>query len=232
MASVVVGYISPGDLKTAFHMSMVNILLQSPDVHAEISITSGPRIAAARNDVCRIFMEKYPDQEWLFMVDSDMTFLPDTVQRFLASANSKIRPIVGGLCFGGGRIGVPFPTLYTFVNPKENDGRITKVIRDYPKNALKKVDATGAAALFVHRSVLQAMAEKYATSPDGYPNPHPWFSETVHMGCEYGEDFSFCVRAKQLGYDIFVDTAIKFGHIKTIDFNEEFYEMVRKHNVD
>jgi GT2 family glycosyltransferase len=50
----------------------------------------------------------------------------------------------------------------------------------------------------------------------------PWFS-TVHRKIEqdgqerlipYGEDYSLCIRAKQAGYKIFVDTSVRLGHHK------------------
>jgi hypothetical protein len=225
---ITIGYCSPGTVATAFHESVLDLLLSDPKVTKRITITGGPRIASHRNEIVRMFLED--GNEWLFMVDSDMIFNVDICKRFLDAANEKIRPVVGGLCFGGGRVGHPFPTLYTLTNPKLNSGKMTKVIRDYPKDALCKVDATGAAALFIHRSVLSAMGEEYKHTHDGYPNPQPWFGETVYKGFEMGEDWTFCAKLVAMEVQLYVHTGIKLGHYKTHNYNEEFYNQWRKTN--
>jgi len=166
--------------------------------------------------------------EWLLMLDTDMSFQEDIVDRFLKAAHEKLRPVVGGLCFAGGRIGVPTPTLQRMTDPKKNKGRLTETIYTYPKDALCKVDATGAAALFIHRDILIQMKEAFKAMPDGYPNPHPWFSETVQFGHEYGEDWTFCMRLRQMKIPLYVHTGIKLGHMKTQDYNEEYYQQYRR----
>lgn len=223
-----VGYISPGQVATLFHESMMTMLRQDERITKIHSIISGPRIASARNDIIREFLKT--ENEWVLLLDSDMVFEPNLLDTLLGSANARIRPVVGGLCFGGGRVGVPFPTLYALTDPKDHGGKLTRVISDYPKDALCKVDATGAACLLIHRKVLQDMGDKYKDMPDGYSNPHPWFAESVHRGHEYGEDWTFCIRLKQMGVPLYVNTAAKLGHVKTQNFNEQYYEQWRKFN--
>src|ERR1051325_3042762 len=209
---IAVGYISPGQVATRFMDSYVDLVLTEPRVSARISMVSGPRIASARNDVVRTFLDMESKPQWLLMLDSDMSFDPEIVQQFLDIAHEKIRPVVGGLCFGGGRVGTPFPTLYRMTNPTKGKSKVTEVIEDYPKDALCKVDATGAAALFVCRDVFMQMYDKFGTMPDGHSNPQPWFAETIYQGHEYGEDWTFCMRLKQMGIPLYVHTGIKLGH--------------------
>lgn len=140
------------------------------------------------------------------MVDSDMVFGPSQFEDLIYSAHSVERPIVGGLCFGGRAGNHIFPTIYRLVDPKEN-GTPSQPILDYPKDQIVKVDATGAAFLLIHRSVLVKMLETY-------PGPSHWFSESVYAGFEFGEDWTFCLRAGQLGYPIHVHTGIEIGHVK------------------
>lgn len=226
--SVCLGYISPGTLATAFHESVINLLMTDNNVVGHISMVSGPRISSARNEITQAFLDHPKEPEWFLMLDADMVFDEDIIKRFLEVANAKIRPVVGGLCFGGGHINQPFPTLYRLVDPKTNGGRLTEVIKKYPKDALVKVDATGAAALFIHRSVLTEMKQKFKDCPDGYPNPHPWFAESVHKGHEYGEDWAFCMRLKAIDCPLYVHTGIKLGHMKSYDMNEDHYNTWRK----
>jgi hypothetical protein len=227
---IVLGFISPGQVATAFATSLVNVMREEPRVSGYLSYVSGPRIASARCDVVRTFLDMESKPEWLLMLDSDMSFDSDICERFLEAAHEKLRPVVGGLCFGGGRVGVPFPTLYRLSDPAKRKGKLTDIIEDYPKDALCKVDATGAACLFMHRELLVQMQDKFSRMPDGHANPHPWFAESVYGGHEYGEDWTFCMRLKQMKVPLYVHTGIKLGHVKTQLYNEEFYNKHRRTN--
>lgn len=220
------GYVSPGHGPDGFMLSLLELQRVEPRLTKIHGIVSGPRISEARNDLIREFLKT--KNEWLLMLDRDMIFDGDIVEKFMQASNPKIRPVVGGLCFGGGRVGVPFPTLYTLVDPATNNGKLTRVVSDYPKDALCKVDATGAAALFCHRQLLIEVGEKYKDMPDGYPNPHPWFAESVQNGHSYGEDWTFCMRLKLMGIPLYVHTGIKLGHVKTQDYNESYYNQWRQ----
>lgn len=226
---IVIGYVSPGQVSTRFMDSFDDLRCKDNRVTGRISIISGPRITQARNDICCQFLSMSDKQQWLLMLDSDMTFDSDIVERLLDASHEKLRPVVGGLCFGGGRVGVPFPTLYKLTDPAKTKGKLTEVIKEYPKDALVKVDATGAACLFMHRDLLVQMKDKFALMPDGHNNPHPWFSETIYKGQPYGEDWSFCMRLKQMNVPLYVHTSIKLGHIKTHLYDEEFYFSRREH---
>lgn len=225
---ICLSWISPGTVSTRFMDSVLGIM-RDERVVGHISIISGPRIAQARNDVCHSFLANSAKPEWLVMLDSDMTFDADLIEKLLDASHEKLRPAVGGLCFGGGRVGIPFPTLYKLVDPAKNNGKVTEVIWNYPKDALCKVDATGAACLILHRELLMQMQDKFATMPDGHVNPHPWFAETVHLGHEYGEDWTFCMRLKQMKVPLYVHTGIKLGHIKTQNYDEDFYRRMNGH---
>lgn len=227
---IVIGFISPGQVATVFTNSLLDLMREEERISGYISLVSGPGISTARCNVVRAFLDMKNKPEWLLMLDADMSFDPDICQKFIDAAHEKIRPVVGGLCFGGGRVGVPFPTLYRIPNPANSKGKLTEIIEDYPDNALCKVDATGAACLFIHRDVLLQMYDKFGTMPDGHRNPHPWFSETAHGGHEYGEDWTFCMRLKQMKVPLYVHTGIKLGHVKTQLYNEEFYKQHRRNN--
>lgn len=227
---IVIGYISPGQVATRFMDSFDDLRVADKRITGRISIVSGPRIAAARNQICQNFLAMKSKPEWLLMLDSDMTFDSDLTEKLLEASHEKLRPVIGGLCFGGGRIGQPFPTMYRLVNPNTNRGSFSQVIRDYPKDALCKVDATGAACLFIHRELLIQMEEKFKAMPDGHRNPHPWFSETVQGGHEYGEDWTFCMRLRLMKVPLYVHTGIKLGHVKSQLYDEEFYQSYRRNN--
>ena len=224
-ASVIVAYAHPGEVNGFFHDSLLRLLdydrANAGQVAGRVSLRSGPRIATARNTIVRKFLES--GAEWLWMLDTDMTFSHDTLERLMAAADPAERPVVGALCFGGSRGGVVFPTLYRLRPPGPNQGPI-EVIREYPPDALVKVDATGAACVLMHRSVFERIAD--FARPDGtvaFPEPMVWFAETVYAGIDFGEDWTFCMRAQQVGVPIHVHTGIKIGHVKPAVVDEAAY---------
>jgi GT2 family glycosyltransferase len=170
---------------------------------AHIGITSGPRIASARNKMVEYFLDHPAKPQWLWMLDSDMEFPADTLDRMLKYADQYRFPILGGLCFGGRR-NVVFPTLYRMV---ANGDSPLETINDFPLDTLVKVDATGTACLLIHRRVLEKMKAQF-------PAPQHWFSESTYKGIEFGEDVTFCLRAAQLDIPIHVHTGITVGHVK------------------
>ena len=75
--------------------------------------------------------------------------------------------------------------------------------------------------LLVHRTVV---ADERWTA-DGHPLP--WFRTAVAGGGEVSEDHFFCWKAGQLGYSVWVDTAIKTGHVKTWIADETWFNTLR-----
>lgn len=185
-----------------------------------IFVESGPRIAETRTQIVHAFLasESFTQAQWLVMVDSDMVFTHDDLHDLLERADAVERPILGGLCFAGRSTETMYPTLYKAYRPFQDAPLDITKLRDYPEDQLVEVDATGAAFLAVHRSVFTKMA-------DAFPGAYPWFVEghVDKFGRPFGEDVSFCLRARSLGIPIHVDTRIKVGHVKTTILNEEAY---------
>jgi hypothetical protein len=183
----------------------------------------GYDIAAARNDATADFLES--DVEWMFFIDSDMGWEIDALDKLIASADPKTRPIVGGLCFGytpvedgwgeaNGPFRFPFPTIYDL---REGEDEIGFQIRwNYPAGTLQKCGATGAAFLLMHRSALEKIADKYGPA---------WWTRIKHPKAKsmWGEDTSFCVRAGTCDIPIHVDTRVRTSHLKPIYVSEVTY---------
>ena len=223
--SLAIGWVYPGDVNGLFMQSIVGLMVDD-DMRATprmlrgaggtIGVQSGPRIAEARNQVVQHFLTKL-DSEWLLMVDTDMVFSPDALDALFDAADPETCPIVGGLCFGGGRSGRMFPTMYLLREAGPGEDPV-EIVEDYPENALCQVTATGAAFLLMHRSALQKIG-------DHYGKPYPWFAEgtVAKGGISFGEDWAFCIRAQSLGIPVHVHTGAKIGHVKPTILNEESY---------
>ena len=144
------------------------------------------------------------------IVDSDMKFAPDSLDRLLAEADPVKAPIVGGLCFGKNHLegSVEYwATMYGF--DVKDDSIKTYRYESWPEDTMFPVNATGTAFLLIHRSVLEAMRERFKDRA-----PWIWFEEMNNRGYTWGEDTTFCLRAQQCGFPIYVHTGVEIGHVK------------------
>lgn len=227
---VVVAYLHPGEYSAGFGESIVDLMMFDSSQHRRIvdgggrlSYKSSANLSDPRNKICTKFLEHGAD--WLFMVDSDMVFKPDVVERLLEYADPDRAPIVGGLCFGFDEEGDVQPTLFGLQEDEAHPGDLTKLrvirYREWTPDAMYQVAATGAAALLIHRSALL----KIKALND---NPvYPWFQEQAHNGQVVGEDITFCWRAIKAGLPVYVNTAVQLGHIKERVLTMESYFLSR-----
>lgn len=156
-------------------------------------------VEAARNMLTAGALRDIPDLTHLLFIDDDMVFNDDAFERLL----SHDLPIVGGLCHN--RRPPYMPILM-----REYNGGYTFVYdydREIDENGLIEVDATGAAFLLVKREVFEKIA---ATGEDPFAIRGP------------GEDISFCLRAKEQGYKIYVDTTVEIGHVGEVTVTNDF----------
>jgi hypothetical protein len=187
-------------------------------------------VAAGRNEIAAAFLAS--DGEWLFMVDSDMGFAPDTVERLIVSASANNVPVLGALCFAqkldpdlnqGELYAYRYriqPTLYRYAEVTGTGERGFQAITKYRRDAFQTVAGTGAACILIHRSALEAVGPEPfmpITDPAGGGNGTPR---------TFSEDLSFCVRVQGAGLTIGVDTGIKTSHYKGgIYLDETTYAM-------
>jgi hypothetical protein len=142
------------------------------------------------------------------MCDTDMVFDPDVIGRLVKAADPVARPVVGALCYSQNTDGGdPYPTMYELA---ERDGQLCFVrYAAWRKGDVVQVTATGAAALLIHRTALEAV-EKHAGDAAA-----PWFRESPVGSALVGEDMTFCLRLGAAGIPVHVATSVKAGHMKT-----------------
>ena len=75
-----------------------------------IGMQSGPRIAAARNDVVRHFLKF--SAEWLLMIDSDMVCSPAQVDKILGGGRRQRATLDRGAVLWRREVGDDVPTIY------------------------------------------------------------------------------------------------------------------------
>lgn len=140
---------------------------------------------------------------WL---DSDMIFDPDVLERMVKHLEEG-KDIVAGLYF---RRRPPYtPVLFKKLQLDEN-GKSWEDFDDYPKNSVFEVEGVGFGCCITRTTVLMDVMLNMgdAFTPVG----------------GYGEDLSFCWRAREQGYKIWCDSSIKCGHLGQVIVNEDVYQ--------
>lgn len=172
-------------------------MLQKGGNETAIMFQVGSLIYDARNKLAKQAIKMQADYTMWF--DSDMIFQPDTMIRLL----EHNAPIVSGAYF---RRSPPYHLVaFDKCNTEEREWS------DLPlPTETVKCGGVGFGCVLVRTDVLLEVAAKYGT----------WFEPMNN----FGEDLSFCYRARQCGYDILLDPSISCGHVGHIVVNEDFYK--------
>lgn len=234
-------YVRPGgdhaEVKAGFmYCAMRSMLHELGQTGAPLGLIdqqcASGQLVEARNQMVEFFLDT--DVEWLWCVDSDMTFVDSTVTDLIAAADKDTRPIMGALCFGLRLESTDtnllvnkykvFPTIYVWREHTNDAGEVTNVgfeaINDYPRDTVVECDATGAACFIVHRTVLEKIRDELGPV---------WFDRLDHpLGKTFGEDLSFFARCHQVGYPVHVDTSIRTGHDKGgVCLDESYWDAIQ-----
>lgn len=234
-ARVQLAYCHEYTVSHSWHQSLLNLMMYDKALgenhlqSAPIMVfCSGPNgLVEGRNLAVRRFLDE-TDDDWLFWVDTDMGFDPDSLERLVLAADPVERPIVGGLCFAmkhqapdgrGGYLLKPLPTLFGLMkHPDQGIGFVNRMV--YPENSMVQVAGTGSAFILIHRSVLTKLREVHGDE---------WYDLVSYRdGAPVSEDLSFCWRAGMAGFPLFVHTGIGTTHHKQVWVDDSYYVMPDK----
>jgi GT2 family glycosyltransferase len=196
-SGVMIGYVRPTMVHGAF---MEALFREANRVDAAVEgEESEPYVDAARNVVADKFMAS--DREWFLSVDTDIILPELVVQRLLARG----QPLIGALIYVAAD--PIFPQIYSKIADFGFGGMGQYIVNEsWEPGELVKADATGAGCLLIHRDVFDKIPGK---------PPFRWFQHEFEGTQMFGEDFTFCRRARGAGFQLYIDTAVKAGHIKT-----------------
>ncbi|MEV6413851.1 hypothetical protein [Kribbella sp. NPDC051718] len=233
-SAVTIAYVHSNEVAHSWHMSLLELI--GYDMANSGRVIAGGWLAmrcgtdglpAARNEAVLQFLNT-TTAEWLFWIDTDMGFAPDTVERLLQAADPVERPIVGALCFAqremapdgnsGYRVKAA-PTMYDWAKAGDKQGFLAR--QTYEPNTLTRCSGTGSAAILIHRSVFEQIRDAYG--PVWYnraPEPEKDAEGIQRM---MGEDLSFCLRAGTLELPVYVHTGVKTTHLKSVWLSEADY---------
>ncbi len=167
----------------------------------ELKHTTGAAVAYSQigtQDVARnqiLLMALKHDCDWVVMVDSDMTFPKDGVQKLFETMDKMEASIGAGLYFKGSK---PHdPVAYDLIDTNYIS------VKDWSKP--REIDACGMGFTVIKKELFGIR-----------------FAFETRSGKIYGEDMVFCERAKSYGYKIVLDPSVKCGHLRMIPIDEDF----------
>ena len=175
--------------------------LQGDGLDFEVAVCDGTLAHVAREKLaCKAINEGYDQVLW---IDADMVFGPDVLE----DLQFCDKDFVTGLCYARR----PPHMCCAFT-----DARADHLARvEDPPTEPMEIDGCGFAMVLIKTDILRAIKMHYKTC--FCPEP------------EYGEDLTFCRRAKTLGYKIWLDPCVQPGHIgHTVIYRAEAEEYRRR----
>lgn len=205
---VAIGYCHNGMVHQPFMECVLATQTIDGGRHLEGTISaSGPYIAQNRNLVVRRFLNE-SSSDWLWFLDYDIIFAPETLAWLLKAADPVSHPIVSGLYFGRFKEGIRSMWMH-----ERAGNEFTPV--EFFRGDLEPLTFTGMGCALIHRSVFEKLDND---------DPWPWFDHDLMVtpdGPErMSEDYVFCRRARDAGFTIW-GLPIGLGHIKgaTLDYD-------------
>ena len=185
-----------------------NLAAMQKDGECYVSFIIGSLIYESRNNFAKQALATKAD--YVLWLDSDMVFPGDIMPR-LHKHMEEGKDIVTGLYF---RRRAPFtPVLFKELGHNEDGLGTHENYDDYPKDSVFEIAGCGFGCVMTRTEVLEDIAL----------NAHNWFEPMYG----FGEDLSFCMRARDLGYKIWCDSTIKCGHVGQLIVDEGVYLSTR-----
>lgn len=174
-------------------------LIQEPPCKLQIKPNCGDSLVSrSRNVLAAEFLKS--DCTHLLFIDTDLIFSPEHVARLV----SHDKDIVAGLYPKKQR---KLAWVCNMIAGEEPD-----------ENGLQRIAYAGTGFLMISRRVFERMIEAYpqiAYRPDAGEEGDKWdlFPVGVHNGRYLSEDWFFCQRALELGFDVWADTRVVLKHV-------------------
>lgn len=185
-------------LSAKFASCLVNLVNNPRKYDVEVGFHVGSLVYDSRNKLAERAINSNAD--YVLWLDSDMTFMPDTLHMMLLTLINNQLPILAGIYY---RRRPPFtPTIFKEVTISHLGVRCDNYPEDeIPEKDLFEIEGCGFGCVLMRKDVLwNVMIQQ---NQDGL-----LFSPIMGVG----EDLSFCWRARQCGYKITCDPTIALGH--------------------
>lgn len=179
-------------LSAKFAQCLVNLVNHKRDFDVEVGFHIGSLVYDSRNKLAERAINS--DADYVLWLDSDMTFMPDTLDMMINTLKTNNWEMLTGMYF---RRRPPFtPTLFEELRILPT-GTVTKEFDEIP-DEIFQVAGCGFGCVLMSRHVLWNV-----------------FCQNGNMFAPIngvGEDLSFCWRARRCGHKIYCDPTIALGH--------------------
>lgn len=168
-----------------------------------LTMKTGSLIYTARNALATEAIKMEAD--YVFWLDSDMVFTPDTLVRMFKTLKEKDLDILTGLYFR--RVAPYSPVLFDKMDIQEEKADYSEF--DAIPEELFEVGACGFGCVLMKTDVFFDVQSKFGNmfAPIG----------------NNGEDVAFCWRARECGYKVFCDPNIVCGHVGYSVVDDAFF---------
>lgn len=219
MTSVMLGFPHAHKVTTGFMSSVIAELWPGPSSVSKIygdRCYPGDDLARGRNRIVSTFLYK-TNTDWLWMVDTDISFEPGTLNKLLEVAeeqrirNGRDDVVVSAHYDQIWESPQPFPyhpqweirpASYDFKDFP--DGRVGIQDLRLVSREVQMVGAVGAGCLLIHRKTLTIMGQD-------------WFSIRYQVdGSSMGEDISFCLRLRDQKIPLYLAADVNVTHQKEV----------------
>jgi len=212
---VAIGWSDSGSVRGEFALAMLYLQdweRDHPDAGYELMLPArsvGTYVQESRNSLVRHALAQGAD--WVLQLDADESFSPALLRMLMSTAAAVGASVVTGL-YANVQL---FPqelsdgslAVVNCVYAEAEDGFYTAMVPPADMSPFR-VDAAGAGCLLVHRSVFEAVGDPYFWVE--WAEPADGDAQMV------GEDFAFCRRAREAGFEIWCNPLAEVMHWKTL----------------
>ena len=179
--------ITRGEVRIETVLSLMHTLKETP-AEFHLNFRKGTYIQEMRNDALRD--ARAADADYLFFVDSDVTFPGDGLKKLL----SRDKDIIGGMYNMK-----TLPPKTTIKPLDENGKRLMVDTFEAPKDRIFKVYGLPTGFMLIRLEAIKHLE-----------NPFDFDRNTEGL---IGEDINFCIHCQEIGLDLWCDPTITIGHI-------------------
>lgn len=182
-----------GGTEVTLEWALYTLKLLRLPTGSKILTQRGSPIDVARNNLVKKALEVGFD--YIGFLDLDVACEPDAFLKLLAHN----KPFVAGIYRtkrNQRHEGKMLWNAYAYVD--DHDGYFP--IGEFDKDGLNEIEVVAAGLSLIERSVFEKIE-------------YPWFEWDRKGGRGYGEDFNFCIKLKDAGIPVLVDSTIQAAHI-------------------
>lgn len=170
-------------------LSLLNMIAHSKYRFHFVISTKGYNTAENRNRIVAQAMQN--NCTHLLLTDDDMTYDPDSLDRLVAHN----KEIVGATANVRGE------------HPDEVETLVVEYLEERSETEVFKVKAIGGAMLLIDLSIIPKLE-----------TPLFWYKVHKIGMVEMSNDYWFCEKAREAGFDIWCDPTIKMGHLGDYEY--------------